>query len=152
MMCFSFLQVGLVPDFFFQVMTVLYKVIIPNPIEKVELGKKIKRNHYLTANLFYSSVHHAVRKQVVDEAKAFIAPHIKDCPVLSDNLSISLGYQSMKNTNFDLDNKAFFWQKIICDLLQRHKKLEDDSVKYINQIHYFYKKGEPLIILQVNKL
>ena len=67
-------------------------------------------------------------------------------------LSVSIGYQSMKNTNFDLDNKAFFWQKIILDLLQRHKKIEDDNVKVIQQIHYFYKKGDPSIILQINKL
>ena len=133
-------------------MSVLYRTNIPDPIEKVELGKKKKSTYYTTANLFYSSTHHAIRKQVVDEAKAYVAPYIKDCPVLEGPISISIGYQSMKNTIFDLDNKAFFWQKIICDLLQRHKKIDDDSVKVIQQIHYFYRKGEPLITLQVNKL
>ena len=133
-------------------MSILYRKEIPEPIEKVELGKVKKSKYYLTANLFYSSVHYAVRKQVVDEAKAFIAPFIIDCPVLEAPLSVSIGYQSMKNTNFDLDNKAFFWQKIILDLLQRHKKIVDDNVKVIQQIHYFYKKGDPSIILQINKL
>ena len=63
-------------------MSILYRKEIPEPIEKVELGKVKKSKYYLTANLFYSSVHYAVRKQVVDEAKAFIAPFIIDCPVL----------------------------------------------------------------------
>ena len=130
----------------------LYRVEIPNPIEKVVLGKNKKSTYYLTANIFYSSTHFAVRKQVVDKAKAFLTPYIKDCPPLGKNISISVGYQSPKNTNFDLDNKAFFWQKIICDLLQTHKKIEDDNVKYISQIHYFYKKGESLIIFQANPL
>ena len=133
-------------------MSVLYRKDIPNPIEKVELGKKKKSTYYLTANLFYSSTHYQVRKQVVDEAKAFVAPYIKDCPVLGKDLSISIGYQSNKNNNFDLDNKAFFWQKVIVDLLQRHGKIEDDSVKFIQQIHYFYRRGDALITLQVNKL
>tara|TARA_R100000005_G_C4853579_1_gene118674 strand:+ start:102 stop:503 length:402 start_codon:yes stop_codon:yes gene_type:complete len=133
-------------------MSLLYRKQIPEPIEKVELGKNKKSTYYLTANLFYSSTHYQVRKQVVDEAKAFIAPFIIDCPKMEGPLSISIGYQSMKNTNFDLDNKAFFWQKIILDLLQRHKKIDDDNVKIIQQIHYFYKKGEPSIILQINKL
>tara|TARA_R100001129_G_scaffold162392_1_gene127591 strand:- start:552 stop:947 length:396 start_codon:yes stop_codon:yes gene_type:complete len=130
----------------------LYRVEIPNPVEKVILGKNKKSTYYLTANLFYSSTHYQVRKQVVDEAKAFIAPYIKDCPELGKNISISIGYQHNKNGRFDLDNKAFFWQKIIVDLLQRHKKIKDDSVEYIQQIHYFYKKGEPLIIFQANSL
>ena len=130
----------------------LYRVEIPHPVEKVVLGKNKKSTYYLTANLFYSGTHYAVRKQVVDEAKAFIAPFIKDCPPLGKNVSISIGYQSNKNTKFDLDNKAFFWQKILCDLLKRHGKIEDDTVAYIQQIHYFYKKGEPLIIFQANAL
>jgi hypothetical protein len=133
-------------------MSILYRKEIPHPIEKVEIGKNKKKTHYLTANLFYSSVHYAVRKQVVDEAKAFISPHIQDCPVLGKNISISIGYQSDKNNNFDLDNKAFFWQKVICDLLQRQGRIDDDNVKVIQQIHYYFRRGQPLITLQVNKL
>jgi|GEM_PF-1639843 len=130
----------------------LYRKVIPAPLEKVELGKNKKSTYYLTANLFYSSVHYQVRKQVVDAAKQFLLPHLQDCPVLGSNLSISIGYQSDKNNHFDLDNKAFFWQKVLCDLLKRMGKIEDDNVHHIQQIHYFFQKGEPNIIIQVNKL
>ncbi len=130
----------------------IYKKDIPEPIEKVILGKNKKSTYYLTANLFYSSVHYAVRKQVVDKAKLFLKPYLMDCPKLGKNISISIGYQSPKKTKFDLDNKAFFWQKVICDLLQTMGKIEDDNVDYIRQIHYFYKKGEAKIIFQANQL
>ena len=130
----------------------LYRKEIPTPLEKVVLGKNKTRTHYLTANLFYSSNHYQVRKQVVDKAKAFLRPFLEDCPELGKGSSISIGYQSNKNTHFDLDNKAFFWQKVLLDLLKRMGKIEDDNVKYVQQIHYFFQEGEPKIILQVNKL
>lgn len=130
----------------------IYRKVIPEPIEKVVLGKNKKTTHYLTANLFYSSVHFAVRKQVVDQAKQFLEPYLMDCPKLGKRLSVSVGYQSLKKNKFDLDNKAFFWQKIICDLLQSMGKLDDDNVDYIRQIHYFYQKGESKIIFQINQL
>tara|TARA_R110000782_G_scaffold226360_1_gene313116 strand:- start:1131 stop:1526 length:396 start_codon:yes stop_codon:yes gene_type:complete len=130
----------------------IYRKEIPEPIEKVVLGKNKKSTHYLTANLFYSSVHFAVRKQVVDKAKQFLKPYLMDCPKLGKGISVSVGYQSLKKTKFDLDNKAFFWQKIICDLLQSMNKLEDDNIDYIRQIHYFYQKGESKIIFQINQL
>ena len=130
----------------------IYRKVIPEPIEKVVLGKNKKTTHYLTANLFYSSVHFAVRKQVVDQAKQFLEPYLMDCPKLGKRLSVSVGYQSLKKNKFDLDNKAFFWQKIICDLLQSMGKLDDHNVDYIRQIHYFYQKGESKIIFQINQL
>lgn len=130
----------------------IYRKKIPKPLEKVELGKHKKSTYYLTANIFYSSVHHMVRKQVVDEAKVFVMPFLRDCPPLPKDISISFGYSTQKNNKFDLDNKAFFWQKIICDVLQTMGKLEDDNINYIKQIHYFYQRGEPSITFQVNKL
>lgn len=137
------------PDFF---LSMIYRKEIPNPIEKIVLGKKKKSTYYLTANLFYSSVHFAVRKKVVDEVKRFLTPYLLDCPRLDKKISISIGYQTPKNTKFDLDNKAFFWQKLICDLLQSLNKIEDDNIDYIRQIHYFYAKGDSKIILQINQL
>lgn len=130
----------------------IYRKEIPEPIEKIVLGKKKKSTYYLTANLFYSSVHYAVRKKIVDQAKWFLKPYLMDCPKLEKGLSVSIGYQTNKKTKFDLDNKAFFWQKLICDLLQSMGKIEDDNIDYIRQIHYFYQKGEPKIIFQVNQL
>jgi|TARA_B100001094_G_scaffold332919_1_gene407298 hypothetical protein len=131
---------------------IIYTKHIPVPIEKVILGKNKKSTYYLTANLFYSTVHHQVRRQVVDRAKEFLKPFLEDCPKLGKDLSISIGYQHDKKSHFDLDNKAFFWQKVLLDLLKRMGKIEDDSVKYIQQIHYFYQEGKPKLILQVNKL
>ena len=121
----------------------LYRKEIPSPIEKVELGKKKKSTYYLTANLFYSSVHFAVRKQVVDQAKLFLKPHLQDCPKLGKNISISIGYRTEKKTKFDLDNKAY--------LLQTMGKIEDDNVDYITQIHYFFLRGPNTLVIQVNK-
>ena len=39
----------------------LYKKIINNPLEKLTLGKKKQTTYYLTANIFYSGLHFAVR-------------------------------------------------------------------------------------------
>lgn len=130
----------------------LYRKVIPLPLEKVELGKNKKSTYYLTANLFYSSIHYHVRKQVVDKAKEFLKPYLLDCPPLGKNISISIGYKTEKKTKFDLDNKAFFWQKVVCDLLIRMGKIKDDNVDYISQIHYFYLKGPSSLTIQVNKI
>lgn len=130
----------------------LYKKIIEKPLEKLTFGKKKKSTYYLTANIFYSGIHFAVRKKIVDTVKLYIKSELRDCPVISEKISISIGYQTNKNTTFDLDNKAYFWSKVICDALQEMKKLPDDSTKYIHQIHYYYQKGEPKLIFQINVL
>ena len=130
----------------------IYTKEIHNPIEKLVLGKNKKSTYYLTANIFYSGTHFAVRKQIVDKVKLYLMSYLQDCPVITKPISISIGYQTPKNTRFDLDNKAFFWSKLLCDTLQSMKKIEDDSVQHIQQLHYFYKKGEPKIIFQFNEL
>lgn len=136
------------PDFFFN----MYKKIIKNPLEKLTLGKKKHTTYYLTANIFYSGVHFAVRKKIVDTVKLYLKSELRDCPLITKPVSISIGYQTNKNTNFDLDNKAYFWSKVICDALQEMKKLPDDSTKYIQQIHYYYQRGDSKLIFQINVL
>ena len=131
---------------------VIYTKEISNPIEKLVLGKKKKTTYYLTANIFYSGTHFSIRKQIVDKVKFYLMSYLQDCPHLPNPVSISIGYQTNKNTRFDLDNKAFFWSKLFCDTLQSMKKIDDDSVAYIKQLHYFYQKGEPKIIFQINEL
>lgn len=132
-------------------MPILYQKHISLPIEKIILGKKKKTTYYLTANLFYSGIHFAVRSRVVSQVKEYLKLHLEDCPKFEEPISISIGYQTKKKT-FDLDNKAYFWSKIINDFLQTEGKLEDDNVKFIQQIHYFYREGEAKLIFQVNSL
>tara|TARA_R110000851_G_scaffold205159_3_gene357147 strand:+ start:846 stop:1241 length:396 start_codon:yes stop_codon:yes gene_type:complete len=130
----------------------IYKKIIKNPLEKLTLGKIKKTTYYLTANIFYSGVHFAVRKKIVDTVKLYLKSELRDCPLITKPISISIGYQTNKNTTFDLDNKSYFWSKVICDVLQEMNKLPDDSVKFIQQIHYFYKRGDSELIFQINEL
>ena len=152
-------------------------IILPNPpakyikkakrktevIENKKTGKKIVRlketTYYLNANLFYSNeVHFRTRSEIVNYCKDYLLNWIFELPKL-ELLEIKITYQRMDN-NFDLDNKAYFWQKIILDLLkspnlkeikkaEKYKRriktldvIPDDNVRYVKKISSEYIRGE----------
>ena len=123
-----------------------FRKVINNPITKLQIGKK---TYYLSGNLFYSSTHFAVRSKIVKKAKEFFFPYLIDCPTFSSPVGISLTFSRIDGRTFDLDNKLYFYYKILADQLVKMEKLPDDSVKYIRQIIFNYEKGEPKLIVQI---
>lgn len=119
--------------------------------------------YYLTNNIFYQGVHFAIRSKIVEDVKRYLVPHLKELPKLQ-KLRIEIIYYKEKD-GFDLDNKIGFWLKMLLDLLkvpskrQRTKALQqrrviqtievlpDDTVKYIDDIHFKYRKGPHKIVI-----
>lgn len=123
----------------------IFRVDIPNPIESITVGKQ---KHYLTANLFYSGLNFHVQKQIVSDTKMFLHNYLFQCPKIEQfPIDITLLYTHNKKTIFDLDNKTYFWNKMICDKLVHDGKLPDDSVKYIQGLYYEYHFGEPCLTI-----
>ena len=113
--------------------------------------------HYLTANLFYSgNVHWSMMRTITNMAKDYILPMLHTIPKM-EKCRIELTYHH-PNAQYDLDNKLYFWCKILLDLftpptekeLKKAEKykyhlktidvLEDDSVKFIDGIIFKHKK------------
>lgn len=117
----------------------IFRVDIKDPMESMIISKN---KYYLNANLFYSGLNHHIQKLIVTQCKLFLHNHLFDCPKIETfPIDICLIYTHPRN-NFDLDNKAYFWQKIIGDKLRDDKKIPDDNVKFIHGWYLEYDKGE----------
>lgn len=134
---------------------------IPNPLEYIEfVGKRINKKtgkvkttkYYLTANLFYSTLNHFVQKEILEKVKWFLHPHMSSIPVLDDfPIQIELKYYNTKTT-YDVDNKLYFWNKVICDKLAQDGKIPNDNVKYISKLTFCALYGEPKLVIVINTL
>lgn len=108
-------------------MDLIKEIIIPNPPTKWTLvyktpkfdkeGKPITHvDFYLTANLFYSDrTSYHITSKIIQESKMFLFPFLKGIPEL-DKLQLELIYYHTKH--IDLDNKGFYWRKLILDILK----------------------------------
>ena len=115
--------------------------------------------YYLNGNLFYSNdVHFSTRSEIVNFAKDYLLAWCDEMPKL-ELLEVELIYYRTDN-NFDLDNKAYFWQKVFLDLLKTPSKRElkkaqdyrrkintleiipDDNVRYVKKLSSEYRKGQ----------
>lgn len=129
-------------------------------------GKLVTQTvYYLTANIFYDGTHFMIKQKIVDYAKNWLFPQLRKMPKF-EKCRIELEY-IFPTDNFDLDNKAYFWLKLILDLmktpsskqvLNRLKKnkqpqslctLRDDTVRYVPEIKISYTKGAPAIRFKV---
>lgn len=157
-------------------MDLIKKITIKDPptkwvktVTRRKVGSKKKSLndvYYLTANLFYSNnMHFTLRSEIVNAIKGFLLEYFEDIPKLS-KMRLNITY-SRKTDNFDLDNKIYFWQKILLDLFktpssreilraQKYKKviktlevIPDDSCKYVDELNSKYVKGEHMIIIEV---
>jgi hypothetical protein len=155
---------------------VLFHEVIKDPPTKyVFVQKKIKLDkngqikkdavYYLTANLFYDGTHWAIKNKVVSFAKDWIIWHLKKVPKI-EKCRIEITYHHPTDT-FDLDNKVYFWIKIILDLLKTPTSaqiikaqeynnpiktlsvLDDDTVRFVDGIDMKYKRGESAIELKI---
>lgn len=131
-----------------------------------ETGTLAIDTYYLNANIFFgNNTHFAIQYKIINFAKDFVVWHLKDIPKL-EKMQLHLTYQHPKDT-WDLDNKAYFWQKIILDLLktpsdaQVAKALEgkrrlqtlrvipDDTIRYVDKLVARGKLGRHALILDI---
>ena len=107
------------------------RLIVREPPMYVILGKKRPKKFYLTNQMFYSGIHWATRKKVVGEVKSWLSEWLKDLPEMK-KVSIQMDFGGIK----DLDNKAFFWTKVLQDWMVSSGRLKDDSVEYVDKLWY----------------
>jgi len=123
------------------------EIIIVNPptfyqIKKVkkskEAGVDIFDKHYLTANLFYiQNVNYHTISKITYSCKQFLFDQIKMLPEL-EKMSLEIEYHHIKH--IDLDNKVYFWKKLLLDILKKPTKRQIDNA---------IKNKKPIITLNV---
>jgi hypothetical protein len=157
-------------------MEVIFHKTLPDPPTKwVYERKKVKINkrgelvgdttHYLTANLFYGDVHWVTRNTVVKFAKEWLVQFLTDIPEL-EKCQIEITYHHTSD-GFDLDNKLYFWVKILLDILKTPssrqeakaidydneiisiKCLKDDTVQYVDRINMDFKRGATALEIKI---
>lgn len=143
------------------------KYVFHRQREKINDDGSVKKEkvEYLTANLFYGDQHWSVRYTVVNYAKDWIIPFLQKMPKIQKcKIEITYYYPT---DGFDLDNKLYFWIKIILDVMktpnsdeilkaQKYKntvksidKIQDDSVRFVDEIKMKYQRGAPALELKI---
>lgn len=128
-------------------------------------GKLKETTYYLTANLFFQGNNPFLIRKIVQSVKRYLMEYLVDIPKMS-KMRVELIYQKDKD-NFDLDNKCYFWAKLILDILKTPssrqvtnankkgreiittKTIKDDTVKYLDKITMAYQRGEHCLILNI---
>lgn len=133
-------------------MSQICEIVIQEPLEYLDIGKKKVKRYYLTANIFYGTINHFIRADIVQKCKWFLHNHLQQIPKIDSVISINLEYHTEKNNEFDIDNKLFFWSKLIQDWLVKNNKIPTDSVKHIQEVRYRYRRGESKLILKIETI
>lgn len=152
------------------------EIVILNPPSKWTLvHKKPKydknrklithQDYYLTANLFYAdrSSFHTTSK-IIKDVKLFLLPYLRGVPEL-EKMKTEMVFYNPKDV--DLDNRWFFFYKLILDILktptkrQRERAIElknpvittntiyDDNTKYVGGFQCDFEKGENKIVFRI---
>ena len=124
-----------------------YRIEIDNPPHYIVLGKRKPRKYYLTAQIFYSGVHWAVRSKIVSLCKLAISHHFKNVKPMG-KCSIKIVYYGGRS---DTDNKTFFWMKIIKDHLKNSGKIPDDSPKYVREESDYYPGKQHRMVVEIDE-
>lgn len=123
------------------------------------------QDYFLTANLFYADrTSYHLTSKIIQETKVFLFPYFKNLPEL-DKLKIDFEYH--KPQDIDLDNVAYFWLKLVLDILKTptqsqinralsHKKeiittntIKDDNTKCIDNINLKFVRGEHKMVFRI---
>lgn len=108
-----------------------------------------KRKYYLTANIFYEGVHFAVRKKVVEMAKMYLRSEINPSRLpMMDKIKLTLEFHTM-DQEWDLDNREFFWKKMVLDLIKK-KCIPEDNVKHVVHFETKYKRAHECLIVRID--
>lgn len=132
-------------------------------------GEDIYTKYYLTANLFFNNAtsFHIISKIVYD-CKLYLRDKIVYLPPL-EKMRLEIEIHASKD--IDLDNRAYFWKKLLLDILKtptsrqiakelkKEKKyqkeiitlnvIHDDTTKYIDDIRETFKKGGNHLIFRI---
>jgi len=122
-----------------------YRLVIDNPVKHFDFyapRKRTEKRYYLSAQIFYQSVHFAIRSKIVKRVKWWLHNYLRNTPTFTEIDTLTLIFRD-KSTRWDLDNREYFWKKVILDYLKEHNKIEDDSVKYVKGFCTRFEKGEP---------
>lgn len=157
-------------------LVLIKEIVIPNPPHKWTLvykkekfdgnGKLVThQDFYLTANLFYSdrsSFH--ITSKIIYETKEYLLPFLKGLPELEKMKTEMVMYNKK---DVDLDNRWFFFYKLILDILKtptqkqidralKYKKpiittntVYDDNTKYVGGFKCDFEKGENKIVFRI---
>lgn len=156
-------------------MDLIKKITIPSPPTKYvdrkrtkidpKTGKLQENVYYLTGNLFLSTQNYFIVSKILRDTKMYLLEYFKDLPELS-KMRLEFVYQR-EDDRFDLDNKGYFWQKVITDILKSPSNrqvlnaakknrtiittntIKDDTVRYISGFSWDYKKGEHSLIINI---
>jgi hypothetical protein len=120
---------------------------------------------YLTANLFYAipgnvfkesdgmaakrSMVSAVmrKKNVINFAKTWLFAGIGEQKAWGGSwfsefpLAVEIVVANNKTGNWDIDNKGYFWSKVLLDLLREKKAIPEDHVRVISSLTLRYEKS-----------
>lgn len=106
-------------------------------------GKK-EEKVYATAQAFYSGIHHVLRTSVKKQAKLLLRPYIaaKIGEALPPGTLMVLIFSDSRviteKMDVDIDNKGYFWDKMLCDLLEDVSLVQRDSVFFLpTKIYHF---------------
>lgn len=129
-------------------------------------GEKVtKQDFYLTANLFYADrTSYHITSKIIQECKEYLRYNIKYLPEL-DKCRLEIEYRHTKE--IDLDNKGYFWLKLLLDIMKIPTKRQldnaalkkkeiitlnciyDDTTKYIDDIRMKFERGEHCMIIRI---
>ncbi len=157
-------------------LVLIKEIVIENPPNKWTLyykkekfdskGKLVThQDFYLTANLFYSdrtSFH--ITSKIIQETKEYLYPFLKGLPEL-EKLRTEMEFYNVKD--IDLDNRWFFFYKLILDILKtptqkqidraiKYKKpiittntIYDDNTKSVSEFNCKFLKGPNKIVFRI---
>lgn len=157
-------------------MDLIKEIIIPNPPTKYEMfykkekfdrdGKRVlKTDYYLTSNLYFgNNLSYHILYNITNACKKFLLPFLQGLPEL-EKMDVDITYFS--TTHIDLDNKMFFWKKLIFDILKTptpkqlenaHKRkkeiittntIVDDNTKVICNVSEHFEIGEHRMVIKI---
>ncbi len=132
----------------------IFEVVIPDPIYFLDLAfnsRSESKRYYLTAQIFYSGIHFAIRKKIVDSMKWYLHDYLSPLPKLKPPISVTITICNKNKTKQDLDNKGYFWEKTMLDYLVKAEKIEDDNVNFIPEIIKRYEFAEDNLRLLIKE-
>lgn len=117
-------------------MPLIKEIIILEPptyysIKKVKkskaAGEDIFDKHYLTGNLFYiQNVSYHVISKITHEVKLWLKEKIGSLPEL-EKMRLEIEYH--RTSHIDLDNKIYFFKKLLLDILKSPTTRQLENVK-----------------------
>lgn len=129
-------------------------VEILNPPTFYIMGKKKPKKYYLTSQLFYSGIHFSVRTKIVKFVKALLVAECRHLKPLEPRSTVELIFSTSRKitskTAYDIDNRGYFFGKMLLDVFQKELNLiPNDNVWWVQRVVYTFdpnRKDESIVI------